>query len=195
MSQAPRQLVVFGGQGSGKGTQAKRLAERFDLELIGTGDLLRRLAQEDTPTGRRIAPIITAGQLVPDEVISDIIARRLEALPATAGFLIEGYPRTVTQAEQFQAILERLGRSATTTTFVNLDVPRDVLEHRLLARRRHDDTAELIEERLRLYDERTTPVRDAVAAWAQVVHVDGNQPVPAVTDAIINRLSDAKAQA
>lgn len=195
MNRTPRQLVIFGGQGSGKGTQAVRLAERFDLELIGAGDVLRRMAGEDTPIGRQIAPIVEAGQLVSDDLASDVIARRLEALPATAGFLVEGYPRTVNQAKQFQAILKRLGRSPEATIFVNLDVPRAVLEQRLLARQRHDDTAELIAERLRLYDERTQPVRDAVTAWARVIHIDGNQSVPAVTDAIINRLSDAKTQA
>lgn len=195
MSQTPRQLVVLGGQGSGKGTQAKRLAERFDLELIGAGDVLRRIIAADTPLGRKIAPTVRAGKLLPDEVSSEIIAARIGDVPAASGFVLEGYPRSVKQSELFRANLERLGRPVGSTVFITLDVPRPVLKERLLKRHRQDDTEEIIEERFRLYDEKTKPIYDAVAAWAQVVHVDGNQPVPAVTATIINQLSDVKAQA
>lgn len=195
MSAAPRQLVVFGGQGSGKGTQAARLAEQLKLELIGAGDLLRQMAKEDTPSGRKIAPIIQAGQLVPDDMISGIVGRQLESIPPERGFVLEGYPRTVRQSELFKGILERLGRATTGATFVNLDVPREELKRRLLERQRHDDTEALIEERFRLYDKRTAPVLKAVEPWARVLHIDGNQPIEAVTQAVINQVSDAKAQA
>lgn len=195
MSAAPRQLVVFGGQGSGKGTQAARLAEQLDLELIGTGDVLRQMAKEDTPSGRKIAPIIQTGQLVPDDMISGIVGRQLERLPTERGFVLEGYPRTVNQSEQLQATLERLERTASSTVLVNLDVPRDVLQRRLLDRGRHDDTEELIEERLRLYDERTAPVLEAVASWVRVLHVDGNQPVETVTETITKQLNHVQTKA
>ncbi len=195
MSAAPRQLVVFGGQGSGKGTQAVRLAEAFDLQHIGAGDILRKIAGEETPLGRKVADILGAGQFVPDDMILEIVTLQLKSLPADKGFVLEGYPRSVVQAGEFREALDALGRPAERTLFIYLDVPRDVLVKRMQERQRHDDTAELIAERLRLYDERTAPVLEAVESWAQVVHVNGNQPIETVTDEIVNRLSDAKAQA
>jgi adenylate kinase len=194
MSQ-PVQLVVFGGQGSGKGTQAAALAARLDLELIGTGDILRKMATEQTPIGRKVNEIISAGQLVPDDMISEIITLQLKSLPGERGFVLEGYPRTIRQAEELEAASEASGRSPEAMTFVYLDVPREELIKRLLARGRHDDTEELIDERLRLYDEKTAPVLKAVEAWANVIHVDGDQPVEAVTESIIKELEHAKAQA
>lgn len=195
MSQIPRQLVIFGGQGSGKGTQAARLAEQFGLESIGTGDILRRMASEGTPAGDKIAKIIGAGQLVPDDMIAEIVSLQLESLPADRGFVLEGYPRTVRQADLLREVLDRLGRSPASVVFITLDVPRDVVVKRLLERGRHDDTQELIEERLRLYEEQTTPVLKAVEQWATVVHINGNQPVETVTEEISNQLNNAQAQA
>jgi adenylate kinase len=195
MSHAPKQLVVFGGQGSGKGTQAVRLADTFDVQHIGAGDILRRIAKEGTPLGQKVAEILGAGQFVPDDLILEIVTLQLKSLPADRGFVLEGYPRSVVQSEEFRAALERLGRPPGQTVFVYLDVPRDVLVRRMQDRKRHDDTEELITERLRLYDERTAPVLQAVESWAQVLHVNGNQSIEAVTDEIVNRLSSAKAQA
>lgn len=195
MSQAPRQLVVFGGQGSGKGTQAVRLADTFDVPHIGAGDILRRIAKEGTPLGQKVAEILGAGQFVPDDLILEIVTLQLKSLPADRGFVLEGYPRSVVQSEAFRAALEQLARPPGQTVFVYLDVPRDVLVRRMQDRKRHDDTEELITERLRLYDERTAPVLQAVESWARVLHVNGNQPIEAVTDEIVNRLSSAKTQA
>lgn len=195
MSNAPQQLVVFGGQGSGKGTQATRLAERLDVQHIGAGDILRKIAKEGTPLGHKVADILGAGQFVPDDMILEIVTLQLKSLPADRGFVLEGYPRNVVQSEELRTTLDTLGRSADRTVFVYLDVPRDVLVKRLQERQRHDDTAELITERLRLYDERTAPVLKAVESWARVLHVNGDQPIETVTDEIVNRLSDAKTQA
>ena len=190
MNQASPQLVVFGGQGSGKGTQATRLAEALDLERIGAGDILRKIAKEDTPLGQKVSAILDAGQFVPDDMILEIVTLQLKSLPPGRGFVLEGYPRSTVQAGEFRKALEALGRPADRTTFVYLDVPRPVLVKRLQERGRHDDTAELIEERLRIYDERTAPVLKGVGSWAQVIRVNGNQPIEAVTEEITNRLGD-----
>lgn len=195
MSAGPIQIVLFGGQGVGKGTQAKRLAESYGVDLIGAGDLLRQMAQQDTPSGRKIAPIIAAGKLVPGEIVTDLIALQLESIPTDQGFVLEGYPRTVDQSGQFKKVLERLRRTGTPTVFVKLEVPREIQRQRLLDRGRHDDTAAVIERRLRIYDQQTTPILTEVEPWAPVIHIDGNHPIPEVTELITNRLSDVQAKA
>lgn len=191
-------LIIFGGQGSGKGTQAKRLEKEFGVVYVGMGDVLREMAKEQSPIGRRIDEIVNQkGQLISDELATEIIELQLGSIPPGTGFVLDGYPRTVVQAGQFKDMLEGLGRLTPQPVFLNLLVPREESKRRLKKRReiegRHDDTAPLIEKRLAIYDKQTKPLLDSVKPWARVVDIDGNQPIPAVTDSILKELKRATA--
>jgi adenylate kinase len=197
MSRQVRHLIIFGGQGAGKGTQAKRVGKQFGLVYIGLGDVLRQMAGEDTPVGRRIDQTINQqGRLMPDDLVSEIAAMQIGSLPPSVGFMLDGYPRTVGQAVQLKKILAGQGRLTPKPTFINLKVPKAEVKQRLTKRRRiekrHDDIGPIIDTRLALYAKETKPVLDKVKGWAKVIDVDGNQPIPQVTEEILTKLGDAK---
>lgn len=185
-------LVIFGGQGAGKGTQAKLLAKRYGLIYLGTGELFRELASERTPMGQRVKDILEAGNLVPDDLTDQIVALKLGEIPPSVGFILDGYPRNLSQAKAFKHTLSGLDRLLPQPIFLNLRVPRDEQLTRLRKRRytegRYDDTEAGIAQRLKIYDEHTQPVLDAVKEWAKVVRIDGNQEIDAVTDEIVAKV-------
>lgn len=185
-------LVIFGGQGAGKGTQAKVLTERYGLVYLGMGDLLRELAEEQTPMGKRVRKLVEGGNLVPDEFADQIVALKLGEIPPSTGFILDGYPRTLEQARALKHTLAGLDRMQPQPVFINLEVPRSELLVRLRKRRytegRYDDTEEGIAQRLKLYDEHTKPVLAAVKDWAQILHVDGHQTVKAVAKEIMTKI-------
>lgn len=147
-------LVILGRQGSGKGTQALRIAERFGVVHISTGDMLRAAVAEGTEFGRKAKAIMDAGDLVPDEVINGLVDERLARDDVqSGGFLLDGYPRTVGQAEALVGFVGEDLRLA-----INLDVPVEEVTSRMLARGREDDTVEAIERRLQLYEAETSPL-------------------------------------
>jgi len=154
-------IVLFGPPGSGKGTQASRLQAEFGLEHISTGDMLRAESARGTPAGRRVAAIMAAGDLVPDEVILDLLRRRLAA-PGAGRALFDGFPRTVKQAVALDRLLAESGRRV--DVVIALAVPEPVLVARIMHRAaiegRSDDTREAIAERMREYRLRTMPVLD-----------------------------------
>lgn len=193
MTSAPRALNIFGAQGSGKGTQAKALEKQFQAVHIGMGDTLRQMATEDTPEGREAKERTSAGQLISDDLANRIIDRTVRQLPSEQTFVIEGYPRTIVQADYYRALLEDLGRLTPKPAFIYLQAPEEELLKRLRKRRaveeRNDDSDELIRRRLALFDERTKPVIDHVADWADVIEIDGNQPIETVTSNIRDRLA------
>ncbi|MEL7207905.1 MAG: adenylate kinase [Actinomycetota bacterium] len=148
-------LVVLGRQGAGKGTQCLRLSERYGMPHISTGDMLREAVEQQTPLGLEAKALMDAGDLVPDAVMEGIVADRLQHADVVAhGFLLDGFPRTVVQAEALDAMTDDrfIDRA------VNLDVPEDVVMERMLARGREDDTAEAIRRRLDLYEAETAPL-------------------------------------
>src|SRR3954451_19751861 len=145
-------IVLLGPPGGGKGTQSARLAERLSVEHISTGDLLRDEVARDTPLGHEVAAFMERGDLVPDELIVDALMPHLQS----AGFILDGFPRTVAQARTLE------DRGVPLDAVVNLSVRAPELKRRLLARAaaegRSDDTPEVIENRLRVYEEQTAPV-------------------------------------
>jgi adenylate kinase len=161
MSEAPNHVILLGPPGSGKGTQAERLADRLGAEHVNTGASLRELAAEDSPLGRRVAELTGRGDLVPDDVTDQVVRARLESIPAGRGFILDGYPRTVAQAEALRGLLAELGRLEPRPVFVRLDVPRDTVLERLRRRRgleqRADDTDARAVRRLEIYDAETAP--------------------------------------
>jgi adenylate kinase len=163
-------LVILGRQGSGKGTQCLRLVDHYGTLHVSTGDMLRAAVADGTELGKKAEAIMNAGGLVSDEIMNGLGAERL-AKPdiKKRGVLLDGYPRTVVQAEALEGVLGKGGIDAA----INLDVPVSVVTERMLARGRADDTAEAIARRLSLYDDETAPLIDWFDDRGVLVTVDG----------------------
>src|SRR5512140_3573106 len=149
-------IVFFGPPGSGKGTQASRLAATLGIPQISTGDLLRAHVKDRTELGAIAKPIMESGALVPDELVTRMLGQRLEEPDAKGGALFDGYPRTLAQADALDALLGRMGRKVDAVLFI--DVPDEPIVVRLVKRAtlegRADDTPDTIRERLRVYREK-----------------------------------------
>ncbi|MDQ3379313.1 MAG: adenylate kinase [Actinomycetota bacterium] len=163
-------ILILGPQGSGKGTQAKRIAAAYDVPHVATGDILRRAIAEGSELGLRVEPILERGDLVPDDLMVDLIRERLAD---EHGFVLDGFPRTVPQAEALDTMLQEIGKPLDIVLL--LEVSDDVALERLLERRaeegRLDDAPEVIRNRLRLYHGLTEPV---VERYQGMLHtVDG----------------------
>jgi len=189
----PRELrvLLIGAPGSGKGTQAVRVAERFGLTHISSGDLLRQHIAEGTAIGRAAQAYVARGDLVPDAIVMDMLYKPVVAATASGGYVLDGFPRTVEQAKTAYQVAGDLGVEVQLA--VHLDVPNEELVRRLLARGRgNEDTAEVIEHRLAVYDERTKPMLDYYAERETLVHVNGVRPVNEVTWSIVVQLQRAR---
>ena len=185
-------VIIVGPPGSGKSTLAGRLAEQLAFVQISLSTLLRQIAAEDSATGRQIRDAIASGALVPDEVIEDILRERLMAIPPDQGVILDGYPRTGAQAQALRRLLGESGRLRPRPVVLRLDVPRGGLLDRLRRRRdvegRGDDTDDVVRRRLQIHDAEAARVIDAVSDWADVVAIDGGQPVEAVTTQAFEKL-------
>jgi adenylate kinase len=180
-------LLLIGAPGSGKGTQATRLAEHFGLTHISSGDLLRKHVTEGTPLGKEVQQYVTRGDLVPDSLLMDVLRKPVVAASKTGGYILDGFPRTVEQAQIAYATAKDLGVEAQVA--VHLDVPRAELVRRLLARGRgSDDTAEVIEHRLEVYMEHTVPMLDYYQQREELVRVDGGRTPDEVSWALVSEL-------
>ena len=124
-----RNLILLGAPGAGKGTQAQRLAARFGIPQVSTGDMLRAARREGTPLGKKAEGFMNAGQLVPDEVVIGLVEERLVKADAKSGFILDGFPRTIPQAEALDAVLEKLGRAS--LAVMDVQVPEATLLERL----------------------------------------------------------------
>ena len=168
-------IVFLGPPGSGKGTQAKLLAKRLGVPAVSTGDILREAVKRESPLGRRAKKIMEAGELVPDDVVIGLIRERVAAPDAAAGFILDGFPRTIAQAEALDRLLEESGTPL--DAVLNLEVPEASLTERLLGRAgqegRSDDRPETIRERLRVYLEKTEPLVSFYEKAGLLTHVDG----------------------
>jgi adenylate kinase len=163
-------MVILGRQGSGKGTQCLRLVEHYGTLHVSTGDMLRAAVAEGTELGKKADPLMKAGELVPDDIMNGVAAERLAKPDIQAhGVLLDGFPRTVMQAEALARILGPGGIDAA----INLDVPPSVVTERMLLRGRNDDTPEAIARRLELYDQQTAPLLDWFEQKGVLVTVDG----------------------
>jgi len=191
-------LILFGGPGSGKGTQAALLIEHFGIPHISTGDILRAERAAGTPLGQQAQGYMDRGELVPDQVIVDMVANRLQQPDAATGWLLDGFPRNLTQAKVFEAMLADIGQDYDYLLF--LDVPAEVLQERALNRakqaasgqQRSDDTPETILKRVRVYEQETLPMIQQYADHPKFVHVDGTLSIAEVTAAIKARIGEVK---
>jgi adenylate kinase len=190
--------VVFGPPGSGKGTQAARVSARIGIPHIATGDILRDEVARGTALGLEAGPIMRSGNLIPDDLVVRVIEARLRQPDAAGGVLLDGFPRTVAQAQALDAMLARSGRAV--DVLVALDVPDDVLKERVLNRAavegRADDTEEALAQRLVTYRAETEPVLGHYAATGtRVERIDGVGSIDAVTARITAALARNQEQA
>lgn len=182
-------VVFLGPPGAGKGTQAKFLQEKYGACQVSTGDILRKAVQDHTPLGKKAAEYLDKGELVPDDVVLDLVAERLQQKDCEKGFILDGFPRTVAQAEGLERILEHLGRGL--DSVLCLQLPQEVIIRRLSGRRncrkcgglyhaawspprrdgvcdqcggelyqRQDDREETVAARLRVFDAQTAPLAE-----------------------------------
>ena len=172
-------MLLIGAPGAGKGTQAKLIAERFHIAHISSGDLLRTHVQENTTIGRAAREFLAKGDLVPDAIVMDMLRKPVVAASEDGGYVLDGFPRTVEQAKAAYETAQELGVAVEVAVY--LEVPTAELTRRLLARGRgKDDTPEVIEHRLEVFEAMTRPMLDYYADREELITVNGARPVPEV---------------
>jgi adenylate kinase len=184
-------VLLIGAPGAGKGTQAARIARHFGLTHISSGDLLREHVRGETAIGRSVQEYIDRGDLVPDAIIMDMLYKPVIAASASGGYILDGFPRTVPQAEAAYAVAGELGVQVQLA--VHIVVQREELLRRLTGRGRGaDDDISVAKHRLKVYDEMTLPLVAYYADREKLVEVNGGRPVDEVTWSIVVQLQQAK---
>lgn len=172
-------LIFLGPPGAGKGTQALMLAQEQQIPHISTGEILRAAVALKTELGQKAQSYMDQGELVPDQLILDLVRDRLSQGDAKAGWILDGFPRTVAQAEFLDNLLSEIHQAC--DHVINFDVPDEALLARLLSRGRKDDTEEVIRNRLEVYRAQTAPLIDFYNSRHQLVTIDGDQPIEEIT--------------
>ena len=180
-------LIFLGPPGSGKGTQAQLLSEHLNIPHISTGEMLREAITQQTPLGNQAQSYVEQGELVPDELLLGLIKERLSENDAQKGWILDGFPRNVPQAEFLEQLLHEFSQFSEQA--VNLEVPDEILIERLLLRGRKDDNEETIRRRLEVYREKTQPVIDYYRQHNRLSSIDGNRQPHEVTNALKNVLN------
>ena len=210
-------LILVGPPGAGKGTQAKRVIEEFDIPHISTGDIFRKNIKEKTELGQKVEGLLAEGKLVPDELTIEIVWDRLDQEDCKNGFLLDGFPRTIPQAEALDEGLAKRGLKL--DRVLNIDVDKDSLVKRLSGRRvcpncgasyhidnnppkvegicdvcqtpviqREDDKEETVLDRIKVYDSQTKPLVDFYNKQDLVFTVDGTLPIDEITNKLVTEL-------
>jgi adenylate kinase len=183
-------LLILGPQGAGKGTQAKRLADEYELPHVSTGDMLRDAVAAGTELGQVVGPIMQRGELVTDDLMIALIRERLGQPDAARGFVLDGFPRTLAQAEALEPMLREIGKEL--DAVLVLEVDDDVATGRMLRRAelegRADDTPEAIATRLATYHRETAPLVEWYRARDKAAPVDGSRDVDEVWEQIRSAL-------
>jgi len=211
------QIIIFGAPGVGKGTQAKILASKLQIAHISTGDILREAIKNQTELGKKAKAIVESGGLVPDEIVAGMIKDVLKGDRCKNGFILDGFPRTVNQANILDKIFIELNQGR--IDLIKLDADDSIMINRITNRRvcskcsniavksnisenytcpscksvdsyitRKDDTEEVIKNRLKLYHEQTAPVFAHYQDKANVIVVDGTQPIDVITESLLEKL-------
>ncbi len=211
------EIIIFGAPGVGKGTQAKILASKLNVAHISTGDILRAAIKNGTELGLKAKSIVESGGLVPDEIVAGMLKEALKEDRCKNGFILDGFPRTVNQAEILDQIFVDLGK--TKIDLIKLDADDNIMINRITNRMvcnscgniaiksevtenytcpvcksvnsyitRKDDTEEVIKNRLKLYHEQTAPVFEHYKNKANIIEVDGTLPIDTVTEGILSKL-------
>ena len=219
---AGARVVLLGPPGAGKGTQAKLLQERFKVRQISTGDILRKAVAEQTPLGKQASEYIRRGELVPDRLIIDLVADRLKEKDCEQGFVLDGFPRTIAQAQRLEEILKKMGLGL--DCVLSVQVPDKLIVERLSGRRtckgcgalyhlvfdppkaagtcnrcggelfqRDDDREETVTNRLKVYDDQTAPLVSYYRERGLLREIDGVGEVEAIGKRVVRALGDIAA--
>jgi adenylate kinase len=185
-------LLIVGPPGAGKGTQAARISERFDIPTISTGDIFRKNIADQTDLGKQVKAIVDAGDYVPDSLTNALVTDRLDEADAAGGFLLDGYPRTTDQVEYLANLLASHGH--TLDAVIRLVADQDEIVRRLRQRAidqgRVDDSEEAIRHRQDVYIRETAPLIEMFRAQGLLVEVDGLGPIDEVTERIFAALAE-----
>ncbi|OAN36536.1 adenylate kinase [Microbacterium sp. H83] len=188
---ASARLLIVGPQGSGKGTQGVRIAESYGIPVVSTGDIFRANIKDGTDLGQQVTAILDRGDLVPDELTSEIVRDRLSQDDAATGFLLDGYPRNAAQVTHLDAFLADRGESL--DAVILLDVPREESIARLKLRAaeqgRSDDTEEAIAHRLDIYERETAPILEVYGPRGIVDRIDGVGSLEEITERVFAALA------
>jgi adenylate kinase len=179
-------MVFIGPPGAGKGTQAERLIEKYKLAHLSTGDMLRAARDAQTEVGKKAEQYMSKGQLVPDEIIIGIIDERLGEPDCESGYLLDGFPRTIAQAEALDKLLADKGTPL--DVVLELQVPEEELFNRLAGRGRADDKPDVIRQRLVAYREQTEPLLDYYKKKDILKSIDGLGSVDEIFDRVVDAL-------
>ena len=180
-------MMLLGPPGSGKGTQAEYLIDRYRIPHVATGDMLRAAVRDGTELGKQAKATMDRGELVPDDLVIGMLMQRLANEDAEAGFILDGFPRNVAQARALDGQLEDRGLEHV----VALEVPEEELTKRMLGRGRSDDTEEAVRNRLTVYREMTVPLFDYYDKAGILRRIDGFQSVDGVVASIVSALEAA----
>lgn len=172
-------LIFLGAPGAGKGTQAQKVAQLCNIPHISTGEILRNEVTQGTDLGIQAKSYQEKGELVPDQLILDMVLQRLSEPDAQSGWILDGFPRNVAQAKFLDELLTKLQQKC--DRVINLEVPDQIIIDRLLKRGRKDDSEEVIRRRLEVYREQTAPLIDYYNQRQLLVSVQGNQSMEDVT--------------
>ena len=175
-------IIFLGPPGAGKGTQAQSLSTTYNIPHISTGEILRNAIANQTPLGQKAQMYVEKGDLVPDTLILDLIGERLREPDTENGWILDGFPRNLSQAQFLEALLTEMNQKY--DYVLNLEVPNEVIVERLLERGRTDDTRETITHRLQVYREQTEPIVDYYRSCGQLQSVDGDRLMAEVTTAL-----------
>ncbi len=179
-------LVMLGAPGAGKGTQAKRIVRTFGVPQISTGEILRDAVKRGTPLGKKVEVFMNGGQLVPDRLIVDLVEEKLREGGSAGGYVLDGFPRTLPQAEALDSLLERLGQRLDRVVGLQVSAQAvlDRLEHRVTESgetiERADDTPETVRKRLDVYEAQTKPLVDYYKKKGLYAEIDGGREIEAV---------------
>lgn len=182
-------IILFGPPGAGKGTQAKKLQNEYNIPHLSTGDIFRAAIKNETPLGVKVKSILDSGELVPDQTVVDLVADELRKEKYQDGYILDGFPRTVVQAKAFDTFLDK--NDDNLDSFISLSVPEDELIKRILSRGegRTDDTEEKIRTRLDVYRKETEPVIKHYKNQNKVQEIDGTGTIDEIFERIKAALS------
>jgi adenylate kinase len=190
-------ILLLGPQGSGKGTQAKKISDAYEIPHVATGDMFRAAIAAGSEPGRKVEPLLAAGVMVPDDLTIALIRDRLAEEDAQNGFVLDGFPRNIAQAEALDAMLEEIERPLSAVLLLELsdDTARERLGKRAAIEGRADDQPDAIERRLRDYHEKTEQVVEHYLATGKLVKMHAERPIDEVWAEIEDTLEQVEARA
>lgn len=181
-------IIIFGAPGSGKGTQGEKLAEKYGLEHVSTGDMLRAEIKSNSEFGKKADSYISKGQLIPDEVMIERFDDMMKKKNGVKGFIFDGFPRTIAQGLAMDEMMEKYEEKV--SLVLSLEVEEEELINRILKRGeesgRSDDSRDIIESRLKIYHEQTEPLKNFYSDQFKLVRVHGQGDIEEIFESIVN---------